>query len=200
MAQTERLMVLEHTGEEPIVESWDSKEIRIEPGETITLLYGAGVTFKERHPELHMIEERQGEAPGVVVDEVILVNPGIKAIDVTWDGHPYHFEPGSTSRLNTELAETLMVQARRQGAKLVIEGTSEPEDSTPEGQTTVSALAKELKMKVKDVVALANSLEIEATSGKSPLDEAAVARIKEEATKPAAQESDESDESTDQPA
>src|SRR5262245_46553 len=107
----ERLMVLENTGDEPIVDYWDSKELTIPAGETMTFAFGVGMHFKERHAALRFVEETSGESPDIVVRESVLLNPGTKAIDVLWDGHPYHFEPGATARLTTELAEVLIVQA-----------------------------------------------------------------------------------------
>jgi hypothetical protein len=183
MAQEERLITIENTSDEDVVGTWDNAEYVIPAGEQATYRYGVGLHFVEHNPELKLVSESRGFANDNLVNVVKVLNAGSEVLELMWDGHPYHFEMGAHAHLEASLADALILQARSKGGKLVIEGTSEPEGSLKDGQTTVSALAKELDLKVKDLLAILASLEIEAKGGKTPLDESAIARVKEEVAK-----------------
>jgi hypothetical protein len=128
MQQSTRLWVLKNPTEETITDYWDGKPYSFPPGELVTLVFGVGVHFRTHHPELELVEDKEGMAPDIIVHETTLVNRAPKALDLMWDGHPYHLEPGATMRIEASIAEALILQARKNGGDpLVVEGSSKPE-------------------------------------------------------------------------
>src|SRR5437879_5680263 len=117
MQSEERLVTIRNTSDAPVTDYWDSVAYTFPAGESVTLRYGVGLHFKEQHPELEMIGESQGVAPEVVVESLTVVSAEGAAFDVTWDGHPYHFEPGATATFEASLAEAVMQQARAKGKR-----------------------------------------------------------------------------------
>ena len=132
MDHTERLITIENTSDHAVTDTWDSKEYTFAAGAQATLRFGVGLHFADKHSEIRVVSESVGIAPDVLVDTVAIISAGPSAVDVMWDGHPYHFEPGAEARLERGLADTLITHARKDGGKLVLAGTSAPEHAVAE--------------------------------------------------------------------